>query len=272
MKERGISEGTALVSADRLYEEGRTVLYFADETMVIGLIAVADTPKSTSAGAISEFKKMGIETVMFSFSEIAGSRISQKKGWITAIHIVDLAICAFGILSKIAGYDLSQIWAFSDLANICIVFCNIPILYVGFRYVMQDSSALIPLKEIAKRQEITLKYMEQIITPLSKAGYVTSLRGSSGGYRLAKNPSEYTVGDILRVMPHRQGDRRIRRKTGGRTGAAGKKKGKEKEKSQQKGGLFHKRLLLIKKSVFPTLFEVQGRDSPCEHPYAESVR
>jgi Rrf2 family protein len=65
---------------------------------------------------------------------------------------------------------------------------------------MQDSSALIPLKEIAKRQEITLKYMEQIITPLSKAGYVTSLRGSSGGYRLAKNPSEYTVGDILRVM------------------------------------------------------------------------
>jgi Rrf2 family protein len=65
---------------------------------------------------------------------------------------------------------------------------------------MQDSSALIPLKDIAKRQEITLKYMEQIITPLSKAGYVTSLRGSSGGYRLAKNPSEYTVGDILRVM------------------------------------------------------------------------
>ncbi|MCI1723382.1 MAG: alanine:cation symporter family protein [Lachnospiraceae bacterium] len=74
---------------------------------------------------------------MFSFSEIAGSRISQKKGWITTIHIVDLAICAFGILSKIAGYDLSQIWAFSDLANICIVFCNIPILYVGFRYVMK---------------------------------------------------------------------------------------------------------------------------------------
>jgi len=65
---------------------------------------------------------------------------------------------------------------------------------------MQDSSALIPLKEIAKRQEITLKYMEQIITPLSKAGYVTSLRGSSGGYRLAKKPSEYTAGDILRVM------------------------------------------------------------------------
>jgi heavy metal translocating P-type ATPase len=60
MKERGISEGNAVISAGRLNEEGRTVLYFADETTVIGLIAVADTPKPTSAGAISEFKKMGI--------------------------------------------------------------------------------------------------------------------------------------------------------------------------------------------------------------------
>ena len=65
---------------------------------------------------------------------------------------------------------------------------------------MQDADQLVPLKEIAKRQDITLKYMEQIITPLSKAGFVTSLRGSSGGYRLSRKPSEYTVGDILRVM------------------------------------------------------------------------
>lgn len=65
---------------------------------------------------------------------------------------------------------------------------------------MQDADQLVPLKEIAKRQDITLKYMEQIITPLSRAGFVASLRGSSGGYRLAKKPSEYTVGDILRVM------------------------------------------------------------------------
>ena len=65
---------------------------------------------------------------------------------------------------------------------------------------MHDSGELVPLKEIAKRQDITLKYMEQIISPLSKAGYVISLRGSSGGYRLAKKPSEYTCGDILRVV------------------------------------------------------------------------
>ena len=63
-----------------------------------------------------------------------------------------------------------------------------------------NSGELVPLKEIAKRQDITLKYMEQIISPLSKAGFVVSLRGSSGGYRLARRPSEYTCGDILRAV------------------------------------------------------------------------
>ena len=65
---------------------------------------------------------------------------------------------------------------------------------------MHNSGELVPLKDIAGRQGITLKYMEQIISPLSRAGYVQSLRGSSGGYRLARNPSEYTVGSILRVL------------------------------------------------------------------------
>ena len=65
---------------------------------------------------------------------------------------------------------------------------------------MHNSGDLVPLKDIAKRQGITLKYMEQIISPLSKAGFVQSLRGSAGGYRLARNPSEYTVGSILRVL------------------------------------------------------------------------
>lgn len=65
---------------------------------------------------------------------------------------------------------------------------------------MHNSGELVPLKDIARRQGITLKYMEQIISPLSRAGYVQSLRGSSGGYRLARNPSEYTVGSILRVL------------------------------------------------------------------------
>lgn len=65
---------------------------------------------------------------------------------------------------------------------------------------MHNSGELVPLKDIARRQGITLKYMEQIISPLSKAGFVQSLRGSAGGYRLARNPSDYTVGSILRVL------------------------------------------------------------------------
>lgn len=63
-----------------------------------------------------------------------------------------------------------------------------------------NSGELVPLKDIAKRQNITLKYMEQIISPLSKAGFVISLRGSNGGYKLARKSSEYTAGDILRVV------------------------------------------------------------------------
>ena len=55
------------------------------------------------------------------------------------------------------------------------------------------------LKDIAKRQRISEKYLEQIIGVLTKAGFVKSVRGSSGGYRLARSPKEYTIGDILRL-------------------------------------------------------------------------
>lgn len=57
----------------------------------------------------------------------------------------------------------------------------------------------IKLKDIASRQEISEKYMEQIIAVLNKAGYVRSTRGAQGGYRLVKTPKEYTVGMILRL-------------------------------------------------------------------------
>ena len=57
----------------------------------------------------------------------------------------------------------------------------------------------VPLKKVAERQSISLKYLEQIITVLSRAGYVKSIRGSQGGYKLTKQPSEYTVGMILRL-------------------------------------------------------------------------
>ncbi|HIV67829.1 MAG TPA: Rrf2 family transcriptional regulator [Candidatus Butyricicoccus stercorigallinarum] len=64
---------------------------------------------------------------------------------------------------------------------------------------LHDTGENIVLKTIAKRQNISEKYLEQIIGILTKAGFVKSVRGSSGGYRLAREPEEYTVGDILRL-------------------------------------------------------------------------
>ncbi len=64
---------------------------------------------------------------------------------------------------------------------------------------INDNGAYISVKEIAKRQEISEKYMEQIISILTRAGYVISVRGARGGYKLSKKPEEYTVGMILRL-------------------------------------------------------------------------
>ncbi|MDD6812382.1 MAG: Rrf2 family transcriptional regulator [Lachnospiraceae bacterium] len=57
----------------------------------------------------------------------------------------------------------------------------------------------VSLKDVAKRQQISDKYLEQIIAVLNKAGFVRSIRGAQGGYLLKKDPSEYTVGMILRL-------------------------------------------------------------------------
>lgn len=58
----------------------------------------------------------------------------------------------------------------------------------------------IPLKLIAKRQELSDNYLEQLIAVLRRAGLVESVRGAQGGYTLARRPEEITVGDIIRVM------------------------------------------------------------------------
>ncbi len=57
----------------------------------------------------------------------------------------------------------------------------------------------IPLKDVAARQEISQKYLESIMTALSKAGMVDGMHGKGGGYRLCKAPEQYAVGDILRL-------------------------------------------------------------------------
>lgn len=58
----------------------------------------------------------------------------------------------------------------------------------------------VPLKDTAERQSISVKYLEQIISALVRAGFVKSIRGPQGGYRLAKAPADYTVGMILRQV------------------------------------------------------------------------
>ena len=63
----------------------------------------------------------------------------------------------------------------------------------------QHSEERVPLKEIAERQEISQKYIESIMTMLSKNGFVDAVHGKGGGYSLNKKPEEYKVGDILRL-------------------------------------------------------------------------
>ncbi len=74
---------------------------------------------------------------MISFSEIVANRISQTKTCITIVRVAGLAVAAFGILCNIAGLELGNLWAFSDLGNILIVYFNVPIVLVGAKYVFR---------------------------------------------------------------------------------------------------------------------------------------
>lgn len=58
----------------------------------------------------------------------------------------------------------------------------------------------IQLGDIARRQDISVKYLEQLIIPLKKANYVKSVRGPKGGHMLAKSPEEITVGEIVNLL------------------------------------------------------------------------
>lgn len=57
----------------------------------------------------------------------------------------------------------------------------------------------VSMRDVAERQNISIKYLEQIVSILTRVGYLKSVRGAQGGYRLTKAPSEYTIGDILRT-------------------------------------------------------------------------
>ncbi len=62
-----------------------------------------------------------------------------------------------------------------------------------------QEGGFVPLKDIAEREDISKKYLEQIIPVLNRAGLLQTSRGSGGGYRLIKPPVDYTVGEIVRA-------------------------------------------------------------------------
>ncbi|MCH3949533.1 MAG: RrF2 family transcriptional regulator [Acidaminococcus sp.] len=65
---------------------------------------------------------------------------------------------------------------------------------------LNGQDTFVPIRSISERQEISEKYLEQIITQLSRAKLVKSARGAQGGYQLVKAPKEYTAGEILRAV------------------------------------------------------------------------
>ena len=67
-----------------------------------------------------------------SFSEICARQISHNKMFIASVRLVNLTVLAFGMVTNIAGFDLSALWNLSDFANIVMVCCNLPLLYLGF--------------------------------------------------------------------------------------------------------------------------------------------
>ncbi len=62
-----------------------------------------------------------------------------------------------------------------------------------------EANGIIKLKDVAQRQDISKKYLEQIVPTLSRAGFLLTNRGYQGGYRLARRPEDYTARDILRL-------------------------------------------------------------------------
>ena len=72
-------------------------------------------------------------------------------------------------------------------------------LRVMVHFAQRGNEGYIPLKEIAEAEGISQKYLETIMTALSKAGFVDAVHGKGGGYRLNRSPDEYTVGSILKL-------------------------------------------------------------------------
>ena len=72
-------------------------------------------------------------------------------------------------------------------------------LRVMVHFAQRGGEGYIPLKEIAEAEGISQKYLETIMSTLSKAGFVDAVHGKGGGYRLNRKPEDYTIGSILKL-------------------------------------------------------------------------
>lgn len=64
---------------------------------------------------------------------------------------------------------------------------------------VHGNGGYLPLKAVAERQEISMKYLERIVPELTKAGLLEGLHGKGGGYRLTRAPEQYPIGELLRI-------------------------------------------------------------------------
>lgn len=72
-------------------------------------------------------------------------------------------------------------------------------LHVMIDLAQNDKDGPVSLRDIAKRQDISMKYLEMIVAMLNKAGFVESFRGKAGGYKLKRSPGEYTMQSLLEL-------------------------------------------------------------------------
>ena len=116
------------------FELGRLEKFLASVTLLSGggISASGDTLItlliSVCFGTFAFTSLLGF----MSFSEICVRQITTRRTCIHAVRIINLTVLAFGMATNLAGFDLSALWNLSDFANILMVCCNLPFLYLGF--------------------------------------------------------------------------------------------------------------------------------------------
>ena len=108
------------------------ILYGKNEKKVLPM---ASTTKIMTC--ILALENSGLDTEVEISDRAASMRISTRPAFINTIRVLCLVVISFGVITNIAGMDLSALWDLSDFANILMVYCNLPLQYIGFRYVLR---------------------------------------------------------------------------------------------------------------------------------------